>query len=156
MSWCATSRSARWARAYTCHRRRSWHGDRVGFDAARRSTRKAMHMAGRLGVRFPVLIIGMAAALLVACDTSSEAARTPQAMNAGDVAPADWQPLPPAPRVDPEVLAARERILGADATDPATVKLWWYGVSGFIVSAGGRAAERRVGKECVSTCRFRW
>src|SRR3546814_8691375 len=89
MSWCATSRSARWARAYTCHRRRSWHGDRVGFDAARRSTRKAMHMAGRLGVRFPVLIIGMAAALLVACDTSSEAARTPQAMNAGDVAPAD-------------------------------------------------------------------
>src|SRR3546814_10795017 len=58
-------------------------------------------------------------------------------MTAGDVAPADGQPLPPHPRVDPEVLAAGERILGADAADPATVKLWWYGVSGFIVSACG-------------------
>src|SRR3546814_14340433 len=95
-----------------------------------------MHMAGRLGMRFPVLIIGMAAALLVACDTSSEAARTPQAMNAADVAPADWQPLPPAPRVHPAVLAARERILGADAPDPATAKPWWSGVHGLIVTAG--------------------
>lgn len=57
--------------------------------------------------------------------------------NQGDVPAADWQPLPPAPRVGPEVLAARERILGPDATDPATVKLWWYGVSSFIVAAGG-------------------
>src|SRR3546814_7719789 len=129
----ATPRSARVARAKQLHRHRSGHGDRVGFDAARRSTRKAMHMAGRLGMRFPVLIIGMAAALLVACDTSSEAARTPQAMNAGDVAPADWQPLPPAPRVDPEVLAARERIPGAD-----------------------RSEEGRVGKEGGSTVSTRW
>src|SRR3546814_18012634 len=36
-----------------------------------------------------------------------------------------------------DVCSSDLRILGADATDPATVKLWWYGVSGFIVSAGG-------------------
>jgi L-ascorbate metabolism protein UlaG (beta-lactamase superfamily) len=35
------------------------------------------------------------------------------------------------------VLAARDRILGPDATDPDKVKLWWYGVSGFIASVGG-------------------
>jgi hypothetical protein len=35
------------------------------------------------------------------------------------------------------VLAAREAVLGADATDPAKVKLWWVGVSSFIASMGG-------------------
>ncbi|WP_020649973.1 MBL fold metallo-hydrolase [Solimonas variicoloris] len=58
-------------------------------------------------------------------------------MNQGDVAPEAWQALPPPPAPGVDVQAARERILGADATDPATVKLWWYGVSGFIVAAGG-------------------
>lgn len=51
----------------------------------------------------------------------------------------DWTPLPPAGELalSPEVLAARERILGPDATDPGTVKLWWYGVASFIASMGG-------------------
>src|SRR3546814_13956464 len=29
-------------------------------------------------------------------------------------------------------------------------------VEDFIASEGGRSEERRVGKECVSTCRSRW
>lgn len=51
----------------------------------------------------------------------------------------EWTPLPPArlQGVPPEVQAARERILGPNATDPAQVKLWWFGVSSFIASAGG-------------------
>jgi len=57
----------------------------------------------------------------------------------GAVALADWKPLPAAKdlKLPPETLAARERILGPDATDPAFVKLWWFGVSSFIASAGG-------------------
>lgn len=57
----------------------------------------------------------------------------------GDIALKDWQPLPPARllQLSPETLAAREAILGAGATDPDEVKLWWYGVSSFIASAGG-------------------
>ncbi len=50
-----------------------------------------------------------------------------------------WTPLPAADpqRVPPEVRAARDRILGPNATDPDYVKLWWFGVSSFIASAGG-------------------
>jgi hypothetical protein len=55
------------------------------------------------------------------------------------VALSQWQPLPAAdPRLVPaEVREARERILGPNATDPDYVKLWWFGVSSFIASAGG-------------------
>lgn len=55
------------------------------------------------------------------------------------VALGEWTPLPAANRivVPAEVQAARDRILGANATDPRYVKLWWFGVSSFIASAGG-------------------
>lgn len=59
------------------------------------------------------------------------------ALNVGDVAPADWQALPPAPAVSADVQAERDRILGPDATDPAQVKLWWVGVSSFIATMNG-------------------
>lgn len=51
----------------------------------------------------------------------------------------NWRPLPAASRitVTPEVQAARDRILGRNATDPAQVKVWWYGVASFVASAGG-------------------
>lgn len=55
----------------------------------------------------------------------------------GDIALADWCPLPAARAVSTEVQAVRDRLLGPGATDPATVKLWWYGVSSFIASVGG-------------------
>lgn len=76
-------------------------------------------------------------AALAACSASDGVDAAAGGRNEGDVPAAQWQPLPPAPRVGPEVQAARERILGPGATDPAAVKLWWYGVSSFIVSAGG-------------------
>lgn len=52
---------------------------------------------------------------------------------------ADWTPLPAAADVvvTPEVQAARDRLLGFGATDPAQVKVWWYGVASFIASVGG-------------------
>jgi hypothetical protein len=62
-----------------------------------------------------------------------------QTGNHGDVPLAQWQPLPAATALEiaPETQAARDAILGPDATDPAYVKLWWAGVSSFIVSMGG-------------------
>lgn len=61
------------------------------------------------------------------------------AANVGDVPLSEWQPLPAASgmAVSLEAQAARDAILGPDATDPAFVKLWWAGVSSFIVSMGG-------------------
>src|SRR3546814_12499784 len=38
------------------------------------------------------------------------------------------------------------------AADP----LAWTRAPLFVVQSSGRSEERRVGKECVSTCRFRW
>ncbi|MFC4250649.1 MBL fold metallo-hydrolase [Sinimarinibacterium flocculans] len=77
------------------------------------------------------------AALLLAACSGSDPAGGVAGGNVGDV-PADaWQPLPPAPRLGPEVLAAREALLGPDATDPSKVKLWWVGVSSFVASMGG-------------------
>ncbi len=57
----------------------------------------------------------------------------------GDVPLEEWSALPAASAIDAsaETRAARERILGSAATDPRYVKLWWYGVSSFIVSMGG-------------------
>ena len=50
----------------------------------------------------------------------------------------DFTPLPPAPvAVSADVQAARDRLLGPGATNPAEVRLWWFGVAGFIASLGG-------------------
>ncbi len=84
-----------------------------------------------------VLLLLPLFAILAACSRSDGLGESAGAGNVGDVPAAEWQPLPPAPAVSAEVQAARDRILGPDATDPATVKLWWYGVSSFIASAGG-------------------
>lgn len=50
----------------------------------------------------------------------------------------NWTPLSASPRpVSAEAQAARDRLLGPGATDPAQVKLWWVGVASFIASMGG-------------------
>lgn len=50
----------------------------------------------------------------------------------------NFTPLPAAPvAVSPAVQAARDALLGPGATDPAQVKVWWFGVAGFIASMGG-------------------
>ncbi|WP_232226816.1 MBL fold metallo-hydrolase [Algiphilus aromaticivorans] len=80
----------------------------------------------------------LAAAMLTACGGSgsvSDEGDVPA--DRGDVPAAQWQPLPPAPSLDAETRAAREAILGPDATDPDAVRLWWYGVSSFVMSIGG-------------------
>src|SRR3546814_10922022 len=43
------------------------------------------------------------------------------------------------------------RVKGAEAD------AWWRPAAGLDIRAGiGRSEERRVGKECVRTCRYRW
>lgn len=87
----------------------------------------------------PRVLLPLVLVALSACSPRSEEVDvgSPGGPNLGDVPVAEWRPLPPAPAVSAEVQAARDRILGPGATDPATVKLWWYGVSSFIASAGG-------------------
>ncbi len=50
-----------------------------------------------------------------------------------------WVPLPAASKlsISPAVQAARDRLLGPGATDPAQAKLWWFGVASFVASLGG-------------------
>ena len=52
-----------------------------------------------------------------------------------------FQPLPAGTQtvesLSPEVKAARLRLLGPDAMDPEVVRIWWVGVSSFIVSMKG-------------------
>lgn len=82
------------------------------------------------------LLIGSTAA----CDTSSSSsdlAANSAARNRGDVSATAWTPLPPAPLVNAEAQAKRDEILGKNALDPNTVKLWWYGVSSYVASIGG-------------------
>lgn len=50
---------------------------------------------------------------------------------------AEWVPLPPR-TVSVETQLARDQILGPNAVEPGTVKLWWFGVSSFVASGGGR------------------
>jgi hypothetical protein len=75
--------------------------------------------------------------LLGACSGGSGGGEGPAA--GARVALSEWTPLPAARfvQVPAEVQAARDRILGPNATDPAYVKLWWFGVSSFIAAAGG-------------------
>ncbi|MES2491539.1 MAG: MBL fold metallo-hydrolase [Pseudomonadota bacterium] len=83
--------------------------------------------------------------LIAGCSRSSaptEGATNPPAAKCAmnRIAPysADWKPLPAAPiAVSAEVQAARDRLLGPGATDPAQVKIWWVGVASFIASMGG-------------------
>src|SRR3546814_12876640 len=37
-----------------------------------------------------------------------------------------------------------------------TVRRWWLQARAWVHNEMGRSEERRVGKECVSTCRSRW
>lgn len=91
-----------------------------------------------------LLLVSLCLLTLSGCGAEDREAETPAARldnsparNIGDVTPEQWRPLPAARPVSAATQAARDRLLGPGATDPAQVRLWWYGVSGFIVSAGG-------------------
>src|SRR3546814_4278519 len=53
----------------------------------------------------------------------------------------------------PPALARGERLAAGGRARPVEPEIENIGGSG---RHGGRSEERRVGKECVSTCRFRW
>lgn len=63
----------------------------------------------------------------------------PKACDRVDISEWGNDPLPAAADipVSAEVQAARDAILGPDATNPDEVKFWWFGVSSFVASAGG-------------------
>lgn len=89
-------------------------------------------------MRMTRVILSLTACLLAACgSTDNDVTRRPAAGQTLDSSPANWQPLPANPSVDADTRQARERLLGTDALDPTKVRIWWYGVSSFILSAGG-------------------
>src|SRR3546814_12329089 len=53
-----------------------------------------------------------------------------------------------------ETLKVMERRLLRGIINPAMIATWIFGIC--IAIEGNRSDERRVGKECVNTCRFRW
>src|SRR3546814_15592460 len=53
-------------------------------------------------------------------------------------------------------MAAAEAPVQVASADPAPVDSFAPPPPVQLASAGDRSAERRVGKECVSTCRSRW
>lgn len=75
----------------------------------------------------------IAAFLLSACGGNNTSPSNPAAaMNAVQ----HWTPLP-RQSISAETREARLRVLGDDGSDTSTVKVWWYGVSSFVVAAGG-------------------
>lgn len=101
------------------------------------------------------IVAGAATLLLVACGgntsphiaanniTNGEGPREPneQSCSANIVPSYDqtWSPLPAASEIElsADVISARDQLLGSGWDDPDEVKIWWYGVASFIVSAGG-------------------
>jgi len=89
-------------------------------------------------MRIALIAISLTACLLAACNGSDNGSRSAQAAaQAADGSPANWQPLPAHVAISRETQLARQRILGINTLDAGQVKLWWYGVSSFIMAAGG-------------------
>lgn len=94
--------------------------------------------------RFVILSVIVSSLALSGCKSSSDSTAQANSIQASGLVgdrenafdPSSFQPLPSV-NADPETLAARERILGANATDPSKVNIWWVGVSSFIVSLKG-------------------
>lgn len=86
------------------------------------------------------IAVGMAALFLAACGSSDNTTLAKSRSSCPAPLPIQsWTPLPAASAltVSAETQTARDAILGPNATDPSKVKLWWFGVSSFIASAGG-------------------
>lgn len=84
------------------------------------------------------IAISLVAALLTACG-SSDNDQTPQTPtpSMADGSANHWQPLTPNDSISRETQLARQRLLSINNLNPNEVKIWWAGVSSFIVSAGG-------------------
>jgi hypothetical protein len=74
--------------------------------------------------------------LLSACGNENNAASQIATPAIADASPESWQPLSNKV-ISNDTRAARLRILGDDGADARQVKVWWAGVSTFVVAAGG-------------------
>ncbi len=89
-------------------------------------------------MRITLIAISLTACLLAACNsTESDPSPAQPATLVADGTVANWQPLPAHVAISRDTQLARQRILGIDKLDAGQVKLWWYGVSSFIMAAGG-------------------
>lgn len=89
-------------------------------------------------MRIALATFSLMACLLTACGSTDDdtTARAPT-LQTRDGTAANWQPLPANATISAETRLARQRILGIDKLDAGQVKVWWYGVSSFIMAAGG-------------------
>jgi len=89
-------------------------------------------------MRIALLTMSLMAGLLTACGNSeNDVSPHAPAPSSHDGSASNWQPLPANVAISPDTQLARQRILGIDKLDAGQVKLWWYGVSSFIMAAGG-------------------
>lgn len=84
-------------------------------------------------------VLSIAVGFLTACGSADSPVSARPAGCPAATPIQNWTPLPAASAltISAETQAARDAILGPNATDPSQVKLWWFGVSSFIASAGG-------------------
>ena len=89
-------------------------------------------------MRITLVTLNLMACLLASCGgTEDDTAARPPAQQTRDGTAANWQPLPANASISADTQLARQRLLGTDTLDPGQVKVWWYGVSSFIMAAGG-------------------
>lgn len=86
-------------------------------------------------MRLALLTLGLMACLTSACNNTENKAAP--AAQSSDGTASNWQPLPASVAISNETRLARQRILGLDTLDAGQVRIWWYGVSSFIMAAGG-------------------
>lgn len=89
-------------------------------------------------MRIALMTLSLLACLLTACGSGNEnSSSQPNVGQLKDGTPRQWEPIPLQRIIDNDTAEARQQILGPDALDPQKVKIWWFGVSSFIMSAGG-------------------
>lgn len=88
-------------------------------------------------MRIAFVTLSLIICLISACTQTENGAATLPAQQFSDGTASNWQPLPASVAISAETRQARQRILGTDTLDSGQVKVWWYGVSSFIMSAGG-------------------
>ena len=89
-------------------------------------------------------LLACASILLSACEAGRQSQQFTTRDNAADHYTPSGQRIPldvwqaiPGRTVSAETQLARDTILGPDAIEDGKVKVWWFGVSSFVVSGGG-------------------
>jgi len=103
----------------------------------RKQQTEALLNGGQDIMRYVLITISLMACLLGACNGPDKPIPSQSNTALADNTPANWQPLPANVVISSETQRARQRILGISNLDAGQVKIWWSGVSSFIVAAGG-------------------